>query len=55
MSQKKRQRKDTFFRESIFKVAELIFKYPNKTFHIRMFENETGFSTTAIIDSVKEI
>ncbi len=55
MSQKKDKNKILFFRESIFKVAELIFNYPNKTFHIRMLEKETGFSTTAIIDSIKEL
>ena len=55
MSQKKDKGKILFFRESVFKVAELIFNYPNKTFHIRMLEKETGFSTTAIIDSVNEL
>ena len=55
MSQKKDKGKILFFRESVFKVAELIFNSPNKTFHIRMLEKETGFSTTAIIDSVGEL
>ena len=55
MSQKKDKGKILFFRESVFKVAELIFNSPNKTFHIRMLEKETGFSTTAIIDSINEL
>ena len=55
MSQKKDKGKILFFRESVFKVAELIFSYPNKTFHIRMLEKETGFSTTAVIDAVEEL
>ena len=55
MSQKKDKGKTLFFRESIFRVAKLIFNYPNKTFHIRMLEKETGFSTTAIIDSINEL
>lgn len=52
---KKDRDKILFFRESTFKVARLIFNYPNKTFHIRLLEKETGFSTTAIISSVKEL
>ena len=55
MSQKKDKEKILFFRESVFKVTELIFNSPNKTFHIRMVEKETGFSTTAIIDCIKEL
>ena len=55
MSQKKDKDKIIFFKESIFRVAELIFNYPNKTFHIRMLEKETGFSTTAVTDSIEEL
>ena len=55
MSQKKDKNKIIFFKESIFRVAEIIFNYPNKTFHIRLLEKETGFSTTAVIDSIKEL
>ncbi|MFH0875886.1 MAG: nucleotidyltransferase domain-containing protein [archaeon] len=44
-----------FFRESTFKVAELIFNFPNKTFHVRLLEKETGFSTTAVNSSVEEL
>ena len=55
MSQKKDKGKILFFRESVFNVAELIFNYPNKTFHIRLLEKETGFSTTAVIDSINEL
>src|SRR3989338_2415849 len=55
MSQKKDKDKVIFFRESIFKVAKLIFDFPNKVFHIRMLEKDTGFSTTAVIDSVNKL
>ena len=55
MLQKKDKEKIWFFKESIFSVAELIFNYPNRTFHIRMLEKETGFSTTAIIDAVNKL
>lgn len=55
MSQKRNKEKILFFRESMFRVAELIFNYPNKTFHIRLLEKETGFSTTAVTQSVKEL
>ena len=55
MSQKKDRGKILFFRESVFKVAEIIFNSPNKNFHIRMLEKETGFSTTAVIDSLNEL
>ena len=55
MSQKKDKGKILFFRKSAFEVAELIFNYPNKIFHIRLLEKETGFSTTAIIDAVKDL
>lgn len=55
MLQKKDKGKIWFFKESIFSVAELIFNYPNKTFHIRMLEKETGFSTSAVIDSVNKL
>ena len=55
MSQKKDRNKILFFRESTFKVVELIFNKPNTTFHIRMLEKETGFSTTAVTSSVHEL
>ena len=55
MSQKKDKEKILFFRESSFKIAKFIFDYPNKTFHIRMLEKETGFSTTAIMKSIKDL
>ena len=55
MSQKKDKTKILFFRESVFEVAKLIFNNPNKTYHIRMLEKETGFSTTAVIDAIKEL
>jgi len=55
MLHKKDKEKILFFRESIFKIAELIFNYPNKIFHIRMLEKETGFSTTAVISAINEL
>lgn len=55
MLQKKDKKKILFFRESVFKIARLIFNWPNKTFHIRMLEKETEFSTTAVIDSINEL
>ncbi|MBI2548399.1 nucleotidyltransferase domain-containing protein [Candidatus Woesearchaeota archaeon] len=48
------QKKNIFFKESSFNVAGLIFTYPNKSFHIRMLEKETGFSTTAITRVIDE-
>lgn len=55
MLQKKDKHKIIFFRESVFRVAESIFNFPNKIFHIRMLEKETKFSTTAIADAVNEL
>jgi predicted nucleotidyltransferase len=55
MSQKKDRSKILFFRESSFKVAELIFNYPNKTFHIRKLAKETKQSTTAVISAIKDL
>ena len=55
MSQKKDKNKILFFRKSAFKIAELIFNYPNKTFHIRGLEKEIEMSTTAVTRSVKEL
>lgn len=55
MSQKKDKGKILFFRESSFKVAELIFNYPNKTFHIRKLAKETKQSTTAIVSTVRDL
>ena len=44
-----------FFRESVFKVAELIFNQPTRVFHIRLLEKETGFSTTAVTKAIDEL
>ena len=55
MSQKKDKAKILFFRESVFRVATLLFNYPNQTFHIRSLEKKIGFSTTAVISAVKEL
>ena len=48
MSQKS-NKKIIFFRESTFKIAELIFNHPTKTFHIREISKKTGLSTTAVM------
>lgn len=55
MLQKKDSKKILFFKESIFKVAQIIFNYPNKTFHIRELTRMTKFSTTAVVAAVKEL
>ena len=55
MSQKKDKKRIIFFTESGFKVARLIFNYPNKVFHIRMLERETRLSTTAVIDAIDKL
>ena len=55
MSQKKDNGKILFFRESSFKVAELIFNYPNKTFHIRGLASEIEQSTTAVVSAIKDL
>jgi len=55
MLQKKDKRKMMFFRHSTFKIAKLIFNYPNKTFHIREFSRKTGLSTTAVTSSLEEL
>ena len=55
MLQKKDKDKILFFRESTFRVAEKIFNYPNRKFHVRMLAEETGFSTTAVTSSIEEL
>ena len=55
MSHKKDKGRILFFRESVFKVAEVIFNRPNTTFHIRGLAKETGLSTTAVIQAVEEL
>ncbi|MEK6916669.1 MAG: nucleotidyltransferase domain-containing protein [Nanoarchaeota archaeon] len=53
MLQKKDKDSILFFNKSSFKIAKLIFNCPNKVYHIRMLERETGLSTTAIKDAIK--
>ena len=55
MSQKKDKGKIILFNDSVFSVARLIFNYPNKSFHIRMLQRETGLSTTAVKDSIDKL
>lgn len=55
MLQRKDKKKLFLFKEPVFKVAELIFTYPNKSFHIRLLEKKTGFSTTAIVAAIEEL
>jgi len=55
MLQKKDKDKILFFRESSFQIARLIFDYPNKVFHLRQIAKETGFSTTAVVQSISDL
>ena len=55
MSRKKDKGKILFFRESIFKVAELLFNKPNTVFHIRGITKDIGISTTAVVRAVEEL
>ena len=55
MLQKKDRSKLLFFKESSFKVAELIFNRPNTSFHIRELARKTGLSTTAVIRAAEEL
>jgi predicted nucleotidyltransferase len=52
MLQKKDKSKILFFRESSFEIAKLIFDFPNKVFHLREIAKKTGFSTTAVAQSI---
>tara|TARA_Y100000034_G_scaffold101786_1_gene126296 strand:- start:510 stop:1079 length:570 start_codon:yes stop_codon:yes gene_type:complete len=55
MSQKKDRKKILFFREPVFKVAELIFNEPNKEFHLRGISSLAGISTTAAASTIDEL
>ena len=55
MLQKKDKGKVFLFRESVFRVAQVIFNHPHKTFHIRLLEKDTGFSTTAVTKAIEEL
>jgi len=55
MLHKKDKGKILFFRESSFKVAELIFNNPNSTYHIRGIGKITRLSTTAVIQSIEDL
>ncbi len=44
-----------FFTKSCFKVAGLIFNYPNKDFHIRGIAKETKLSTTAVESAIEKL
>ena len=55
MLQKKYDKIGPFHKKSILQIAKLIFAFPNKTFHIRMLEKLTHFSTTAIKSAIKEL
>ena len=55
MLQKKDKSSILFFTKNSFKIAELIFNYPNKTFHIRDLAKESGLSTTTVINSIEEL
>ncbi len=51
---KKDSNKILFFRESSFKVAELIFNYPSTTFHVRKIAKDTKLSTTAVVQAIED-
>lgn len=55
MLQKKDRHKILFFRESSFKIAELIFNYPNRTFHIRELAKKAKLSTTSVVRSIADL
>ncbi|MBU0470749.1 MAG: nucleotidyltransferase domain-containing protein [Nanoarchaeota archaeon] len=55
MSRKKDKEKILFFRESVFKIAELIFNKPSTEFHIRGLAKLTGISTTAVARAIDEL
>ncbi len=52
-------KKDTddslFFKKSIFRLAKLIFTYPNRMFHIRKLSKESGLSTTSVLRATDEL
>ena len=59
MSQKKDRREFRGglpnFKGPAFEITELIFNYPNKTFHIRQIAKETHLSTTPVIRIINEL
>lgn len=61
MSQKKHSSKREFkgnlpnLNGPKFEIIELIFDYPNKTFHIRQIAKETRLSTTTVTRTIKEL
>ncbi len=52
---KKDSSKILFFRESSFKVAELLFNHPSATFHLRKIAKETKLSTTAVVQAIVDL
>ena len=55
MSRKKDNAEIIFFKESVLKIAELLFDKPNITFHIRGLAKAAGVSTTAVVRAVEEL
>lgn len=55
MSQKKNSKPNLFFKEPIFKVAELVFTKPNARFHLRGIAKAVGLSTTAIAAAIQQL
>lgn len=55
MAQKNNNDWSPLFGKSAFKVAEFIFNEPNRIFHIRKLEKETGLSTTAVKTSIQKL
>ncbi len=55
MLQKNNKEDLPFISRLAFKITELIFKYPNKTFHLRGIAKETCFSTTSVSRTITEL
>jgi predicted nucleotidyltransferase len=55
MSQKNDKDWTPLFGKTVFRVAEMVFNFPSRSFHIRMLQKETGLSTTAVKDAVEKL
>ncbi|MBI5797898.1 nucleotidyltransferase domain-containing protein [Candidatus Woesearchaeota archaeon] len=55
MLHKKYTENTAFLNESTYKVALLVFRYPNNAFHLRQIARETKCSTTAISEAMRTL
>ena len=55
MSLKKDKGGNLFFKDSVFKVIELIFNNPNAEFHLRGISYSTNLSTTAVVKVIDKL